>query len=137
MDNLISQERVKNPPPSIGKVEYFTGRVWLEEIIKTPAATGINIYRVTFEPGARTAWHTHPKGQILHIEKGVCRFQRVGESVVEMHPGETVYIAPNERHWHGAAPNSLMTHLAVQPAAADESDVYWEEKVSDAEYEKY
>jgi len=116
-----------------GDSAYFSGEVWLDEIIKSPPETGVNCFRVSFAPGARTAWHTHPKGQILHVEAGVGRVQLSGGAIEEMKPGDTVYIAPGEKHWHGASPDRLMVHLAIQPVEAG-VDAIWLEQVTDAEY---
>ena len=116
-----------------GNEAYFSGVVWLDEVFKSPPETGVNAFRVTFAPGARTAWHTHPKGQILHIEAGVGNVQKWGEAIYEVLPGDTVYFAPGEKHWHGAAPEQLMVHLAIQPVEAG-VDAVWLEQVTDAEY---
>ena len=116
-----------------GNEAYFSGVVWLDEVIKSPPETGVNVFRVTFTPGARTAWHTHPKGQILHIEAGAGRVQTWGGVVQEVRPGDTVYFAPGEKHWHGATPDRLMVHLAIQPVEAG-VDAVWLEQVTDAEY---
>src|ERR1043166_10214097 len=91
-----------------GPAEYFTGTVWIDEIAAGTAASTARIVRVSFEPGARTAWHTHPHGQTLHISSGVGRVQKAGGGIVEVYPGDTVWFEPGERHWHGAAPNCLM-----------------------------
>jgi quercetin dioxygenase-like cupin family protein len=117
-----------------GPSEYFTGAVWLDEIGGASPASRVRIVRVTFEPAARTAWHTHPFGQTLHILSGVARVQKTGESVIEVHAGDTVWFDAGEKHWHGAAPRSVMVHLAVQQT--DEAGVAatWLEHVSDAEY---
>lgn len=119
-----------------GPAEYFTGTVWIDEINAAPNNSTARIARVTFEPGARTAWHTHPHGQMLHILAGVGRVQKAGGGVVEVFPGDTVWFEPGERHWHGAAPNSLMTHLAVQQADATGSAAGWLEHVTDADYNR-
>ena len=116
-----------------GNEAYFSGVVWLDEVIKSPPETGVNAFRVTFAPGARTAWHTHPKGQILQIEAGVGRIQTWGGAVQEVRPGDTIYFAPDEKHWHGATPERLMVHLAIQPVEAG-ADAVWLEQVTDAEY---
>src|SRR5687767_13682774 len=97
-----------------GPTDYFTGTVWLDEITTDANTSRIKIVRVSFEPGARTAWHTHPHGQTLHILSGKGRVQKAGEGVIEVHPGDTVWFEPHERHWHGAAPYCLMVHLAIQ-----------------------
>lgn len=117
-----------------GPADYFSGTVWLEELSAAPATTPVKAVRVTFEPGARTAWHTHPHGQMLHILAGVGRVQKAGEPVVEVQPGDTVWFEPGERHWHGAAPGRLMVHLAVQQADATGSAATWLEPVSDEDY---
>ena len=117
-----------------GNEAYFTGVVWLDEILKSPSETGVNVFRVTFAPGARTTWHTHPKGQILHVEAGVGLAQTWGEAVQVLRPGNTVYFAPGEKHWHGADASHLMTHLATQPSEAG-VDVVWLEPVTDEQYE--
>jgi quercetin dioxygenase-like cupin family protein len=90
--------------------------------------------RVSFEPGARTAWHTHPVGQTLHVLTGSGLVQLEGQPIREIHPGDTVMIAPNERHWHGASPGNTMVHLAVQEADAQGVDVAWLGLVTDQEY---
>jgi quercetin dioxygenase-like cupin family protein len=122
--------RAGTPATKRGPADWFTGTVWIDEI----ASGRVRAVRVSFEPGARTAWHTHPLGQTLHILSGVGRVQHAGGKVVEVHPGDTVWFEPGERHWHGAAPNHLMVHLAVQEADAAGNAVTWLEHVSDAEY---
>ncbi len=117
-----------------GPAAYFTGTVWIDEIAAA-ARTGVQVARVTFEPGARTAWHTHPHGQSLHILAGVGRVQREGEAVHEVFPGDSVWFEPGERHWHGAAPARGMVHLAVQQADAGGVTATWLEPVSAAEYD--
>jgi quercetin dioxygenase-like cupin family protein len=117
-----------------GPAEYFTGTVWLDEIASDPKGSNVRALRVTFEPGARTAWHTHPHGQTLHILSGVGRVQKAGEPVVEVHPGDTVWFEPGERHWHGAAPGRSMIHLAIQQTDTSASTTTWLEQVSDGEY---
>lgn len=117
----------------LGKPEWFTGRVLIDEIASRPAPSRLNIARVTFEPGARTHWHTHPVGQVLHILSGAGRIQLDGGPLQLLLPGDTVMIAPGEKHWHGAAPDRLFVHLAVQESengyTAD-----WLEAVSDDQY---
>src|SRR4051812_25765670 len=97
-----------------GNADWFTGNVWQDPIIEAPAPARIRGARVTFEPGARTAWHTHPLGQTLHVLSGVGRAQTWGGPVRELRPGDTVWIPPGEKHWHGAAPTHGMVHLALQ-----------------------
>jgi Uncharacterized conserved protein, contains double-stranded beta-helix domain len=113
--------------------EYFTGVVWQDPVIEAPAPARVRALRVAFEPGARTAWHTHPLGQTLHVLSGVGRVQSAGGPVRVIRPGDTVWIPPDEKHWHGAAPDQAMTHLAIQEAL-DGSAVTWMEHVSDADY---
>ena len=128
--------RASTPVTKRGPAEYFTGTVWLDEIAAGPNESRVRIVRVAFEPGARTAWHTHPHGQVLHILAGVGRVQKAGGEVVEVLPGDTVWFEPGERHWHGAAPNHLMIHLAVQQADAAGNSVAWLEHVTDADYNR-
>lgn len=112
---------------------YFTGLVWQEPVIGDGAETDIRALRVTFAPGARTAWHTHPRGQTLHVLSGVGRVATRGGEVQVIAAGDTVWIAPDEEHWHGAAPDRMMCHLAIQEAE-DGRTADWLEHVSDADY---
>jgi quercetin dioxygenase-like cupin family protein len=116
-----------------GSSEYFTGQVSILELIASPEPMNLTVFRVSFAAGARTAWHTHPQGQILHVESGLGWFQWDGENIFEIKPGDTVYIPPFERHWHGASANHAMTHLATQRLESGVS-VTWLEQVSDEEY---
>jgi quercetin dioxygenase-like cupin family protein len=113
--------------------DAFTGTVWQDPIVDAPAPARIRAARVTFEPGARTAWHTHPLGQTLHVLTGVGRVQLWGGPVREICAGDTVWIAPNEKHWHGAGPKTGMSHFALQENL-DGVHVTWLEHVSDADY---
>ena len=113
--------------------ELFTGVVWQDPIIEAPAPARIRAGRVSFEPGARTAWHTHPLGQTLHVISGVGRVQAKGGPIREIKAGDTVWIPPNEIHWHGAGPNTGMVHIAMQEAL-DGKHVTWMEYVTDEEY---
>lgn len=117
-----------------GSSEYFTGTVWLDEMSAVSPTAHVRVLRVSFEPGARTAWHTHPHGQLLHILSGIARVQRAGAAVVELQPGDSVWFEPGERHWHGAAPGIAMVHLAVQQTDAAGNSANWFEHVSDADY---
>ena len=117
-----------------GPAEYFTGTVWLEELTPAGVSARLRTLRVTFEPGARTAWHTHPHGQVLHIVAGVARVQKSGETVVELFPGDSVWFEPGERHWHGAAADRVMVHLATQMTDDAGNSATWLEPVTDAEY---
>jgi len=99
-----------------GRAELFTGNVWQDALVVAPEPARVRALRVSFEPGARTFWHTHPLGQALHIISGVGRVQVWGGSVHEVVPGDTVWFEPGEKHWHGAAPEAAMVHLALQEA---------------------
>jgi quercetin dioxygenase-like cupin family protein len=113
--------------------DYFTGTVWQDPIIEAPAPARIRAVRVSFEPGARTAWHTHPLGQALYVVSGCGRAQSKGGPIREIRAGDTVWFAPGEKHWHGAAPDTAMAHIAMQEAL-DGKAVDWLEHVTDAEY---
>jgi len=120
-------------PTQRGPADYFTGTIWRETIIEAPAPARLQSGRVSFEPGARTAWHTHPLGQTLYVLAGVGRAQSAGGPLREIRAGDTVWIAPGEKHWHGAGPTTAMTHIAMQEAEGGKY-VTWMEKVSDADY---
>ncbi len=122
-------------PTRRGPADYFTGTVWMDPIVNAPAPARVAAARVAFEPGARTAWHTHPLGQTLYVVSGVGRVQKLGEPVREIRAGDTVWIPPGEKHWHGAAPDHAMTHVAIQEAV-NGSAVEWLEQVSEADYTK-
>ena len=113
--------------------DSFTGTVWQDPIIEAPAPARLRAGRVSFEPGARTAWHTHPLGQTLHVIAGCGRVQTWGGPVQEIRPGDTIWIPPGEKHWHGAGPNTRMVHIALQEAL-DGKHVEWMEHVSDEQY---
>ncbi len=113
--------------------DSVTGTVWQDPIIEAPGPARVRSARVSFEPGARTAWHTHPLGQTLHVVSGIGRVQLWGGPVREIRAGDTVWIAPGEKHWHGASPNAAMVHIAMQEAL-DGKHVTWMEHVTDAQY---
>lgn len=113
--------------------DYFTGTVWQDAIVAAPAPARVMATRVAFEPGARTNWHTHPLGQTLYLVDGVGRVQVEGGPLREIRAGDTVWIPPGEKHWHGAAPGNGMTHIAMQEAL-DGSFATWLEQVSDADF---
>ena len=113
--------------------EHFTGSARVDPLFQPNAPSHAGGALVTFEPGARTAWHTHPLGQILIVSAGVGRVQRWGDPVEEIHQGDVVWIPPGQEHWHGAAPNSSMAHIAILEAL-DGKTVDWLEKVSDTQY---
>ena len=120
-------------PTRLAPKEYFTGTVWQDPIIATEAPARIVANCVSFEPGARTAWHTHPLGQTLYVVAGLGRAQTKGGPVREIRPGDVVWIPPGEKHWHGASAANGMTHIAIQESL-DGSTVTWMEHVTDAEY---
>ena len=120
-------------PTRRAPAEHFTGTVWQDPIIAAEAPARIVAARVTFEPGARTNWHSHPLGQTLYVISGIGRFQTKGEPVREIRPGDVVWIPPGEKHWHGGSPNNAMTHIAMQEAQ-DGKTADWMEHVTDAEY---
>lgn len=127
-------KRSGSQPSGKGPGDWFTGTVRIDPLFQAiaPARTAGNA--VTFEPGARTAWHTHPLGQLLIVTAGCGRVQREGGPVEEIRPGDVVRFEPGEKHWHGAAPTTAMTHIAIQEAL-DGKAVDWMEHVSDAQYE--
>jgi quercetin dioxygenase-like cupin family protein len=124
---------VADAPTNLARREWFTGTVWQDPLVETPPPARVKAVRVTFEPGARTAWHTHPLGQTLHVLSGVGRVQTWGGPVREIRPGDTVWIPPGEKHWHGAAPKIGMVHLAIHEHL-DGVHVDWLEHVSDDQY---
>jgi quercetin dioxygenase-like cupin family protein len=121
-------------PTARGPAEWFTGTVWLDRIIEAPAPARVHAARVQFEPGARTAWHTHPLGQTLHVLLGQGLVQSRRGPVRVIRPGDTVWIPPGEEHWHGAGPQASMLHLAMQEADETGVAAVWLDHVTDAEY---
>lgn len=113
--------------------DYFTGTVWQDPIISPTDPARTSALRVTFEPGARTAWHTHPLGQVLHVTDGLGQIQIEGGPVEEIRPGDTIWIPPDVKHWHGATPDNAMVHIAIQEAL-DGTHIVWLEKVTDNDY---
>jgi quercetin dioxygenase-like cupin family protein len=118
-----------------GSEEYFTGAVWIDRLFAAPEPARVAGASVTFEPGARTAWHTHPLGQTLVVTAGCGRAQRWGGPVEEIRPGDVVWFPPGEKHWHGAAAATAMTHLAIQEKL-DGKTVDWLEPVSEEQYRR-
>lgn len=118
-----------------GAAEWFTGEVSIEPLFEAREPARVRCANVTFAPGARTAWHTHPLGQTLIVVSGVGWAQRDGEPVEEIRPGDVVWFAPGEKHWHGATPTTAMTHIAIQEAL-DGKAVEWMEKVNDQQYRR-
>ena len=121
------------PGSSKGPAEYFTGTVRIDPLFQAPNPARVACASVSFEPGARTAWHTHPLGQTLIVMSGLGWVQRWGGSIEEIRPGDVVWFAPGEKHWHGASPTIAMTHIAIQEAL-NGKPVEWMEKVSDEQY---
>jgi len=115
--------------------EYFTGSVRIDPLFQAPDPARVGGASVTFEPGARTAWHTHPLGQTLLITSGLGWVQRHGGPIEEVRPGDVVWFSPGEKHWHGATPTTAMTHIALQEMQNGRA-VDWLEKVSDEQYRK-
>jgi quercetin dioxygenase-like cupin family protein len=120
-------------PSSKGPVDWFTGTVRIDPLFTSPEPARANGAHVTFEPGARTAWHTHPLGQTLIVTSGRGLAQRWGGPIEEIRPGDVVWFAPGEKHWHGASKNTAMTHVAIQERL-DGKAVEWLEHVSDEQY---
>jgi quercetin dioxygenase-like cupin family protein len=126
-------KRSGSQPSGKGPAEYFTGAVRVDPLFEAPEPARVRGASVTFEPGARTAWHTHPLGQTLIVTSGSGRVQRWGGPVEEIHPGDVVWFAPGEKHWHGATATTGMTHIAIQEALNGKA-VDWMEHVSDEQY---
>jgi quercetin dioxygenase-like cupin family protein len=126
-------KRKETQQSSKGPADWFTGNVKIEPLFEAPAPGRGRGASVTFEPGARTAWHTHPLGQTLIVISGVGRAQSEGGPVEEIRTGDVVWFGPNEKHWHGASPTSAMTHIAIQEALEGKV-VEWLEQVSDEQY---
>ena len=125
--------RIGSQPSNKGSAEYFTGTVRMDPLFQAnPPARAVSV-SVTFEPGARTAWHTHPLGQRLIVTAGCGRAQRWGGPIEEIRPGDVIWFPPGEKHWHGAAPTTAMMHIAIQEQL-DGKVVDWLEKVSDEQY---
>ncbi len=126
-------KRSGSQPSGKGSNDWFTGAVRIDPLFQVTAPARAAGNAVTFEPGARTAWHTHPLGQTLIVTAGCGRAQRWGGPIEEIRSGDVVCFAPGEKHWHGAAPTTAMTHIAIQEAL-DGKPVDWLEKVSDEQY---
>ncbi|MBS2035144.1 cupin domain-containing protein [bacterium] len=126
--------RAGSQPSGQGPAEYFTGQVRIDPLIKTKDPARVQAASVTFEPGARTAWHTHPLGQTLVVISGAGWAQRWGGPREEIRPGDVIWFEPGEKHWHGATPTTAMTHIAIQEAL-NGSPVDWLEQVSQDQYQ--
>jgi quercetin dioxygenase-like cupin family protein len=127
-------KRAGSQPSGKGPADYFTGVVRIDPLHSAPDPARVAVASVTFEPGARTAWHTHPLGQTLVVTAGCGRVQRWGGTVEEIRPGDVIWFAPGEKHWHGAAPATAVTHIAIQERL-DGKTVEWLEHVSDEQYQ--
>jgi quercetin dioxygenase-like cupin family protein len=125
--------RIGSQPSGEGPAEWFTGTVRIDPLFNAQAPAHVSAASVTFEPGARTAWHTHPLGQTLIVTTGCGRAQRAGGPIEEIRSGDVVQFSPNEKHWHGAAPTTAVTHIAIQESLEGKV-VDWMEKVTDQQY---
>ena len=128
-------KRIGSQPSAKGPSDWFTGAVRIDALFQAPDPALVQGAHVTFEPGARTAWHTHPLGQTLIVTSGCGWAQTWGKSVEEIHPGDVIWFAPGEKHWHGATPTTAVTHIAIQEKK-DGKFVDWLEHVSADEYRK-
>jgi len=126
-------KRIDSQPTRKGPTEWFTGSVRIQPMFESPVPARTHGASVTFEPGARTAWHTHPLGQTLIVTSGLGWAQREDGLIEEIRPGDVVWFAPNEKHWHGATSTTKMTHIAIQEALEGKV-VQWMEHVTDEEY---
>jgi quercetin dioxygenase-like cupin family protein len=125
--------RAGTQPSAVGPAEFFTGRVRVDPFWPADGSINASGAMVTFEPGARSAWHTHPAGQRLVVMSGVGLTQEWGKTVQVIRPGDVVWCPPGVKHWHGAGPTTAMSHIAVT-GTADGKNVNWMEKVSDEQY---
>src|SRR5438093_546085 len=128
-------KRSGSQPSNKGPADWFTGTVRIDPLFQAPDPARVACASVTFEPGARTAWHTHPLGQTLIVMSGLGWAQRWGGPIEEIRPGDVVGLSPGEKHWHGASPTTAMTHIAIQEALEGQV-VQWMEKVSDQQYRR-
>ena len=126
-------KRIGSQPSGRGPTEYFTGTVRIDPLFSPPDPACVSTALVTFEPGARTVWHTHPLGQILIVTAGCGWVQHADAPIEEIRPGDVIWFEPGEKHWHGAAPTTAMSHIAIQEKL-NGSPVNWMEPVSDEQY---
>lgn len=126
-------KRNGSQPSGRGPADWFSGTVRVDPLSQAASPSRVSTASVTFEPGARTAWHTHPLGQTLIVTAGSGRVQRQGGPIEDIRPGDVVWFPPGEKHWHGASPTTAMTHIAIQEVL-DGKAVDWLEQVSDADY---
>ena len=127
-------KRAGTQPSGKGPTDWFSGTVRVDPLFEAPEPARVRGAHVTFEPAARTAWHTHPLGQTLIVTSGLGRAQKWGGPLEEIRPGDVIFFEPEEKHWHGASPNVAMTHIAIQEALGGKV-VDWMEKVSDEQYD--
>jgi quercetin dioxygenase-like cupin family protein len=127
----IIQNSLESTP---GPADWFTGSVYIDAVAAPSEQSRLAAASVHFAPGARTAWHTHPNGQTIYVTEGLGRCQRDGGPVEVIRPGDRVFFEPDENHWHGAAPNRFMTHLAMQQVDDEGNAVRWGAHVSDGDY---
>jgi len=127
----ITRNSIETTP---GPSEWFTGAVYLDSVASPSDGSRLSVSSVHFTPGARTAWHAHPNGQTIYVTEGIGRAQRRGGPIEVIRPGDRVFFEPGEEHWHGAAPDRFMTHLAIWEASADGTESEWGDLVTDAEY---
>jgi len=127
----IDESRAGTRP---GGTEHYTGHVWMDVLAQPDERSRISMARVYFSPAARSDWHQHPRGQVIHVTEGIGLIQDRGGRVRTLRAGDTVIAAPGEWHWHGAAPTTMMTMIGVQEAVPDEDVVTWGDPVSDEEY---
>lgn len=132
---MLDIKRSGSQPSGQGPAEWFTGLVRVDPLYNAPEPARTSAASVTFEPGARTAWHSHPLGQTLIVTAGCGRVQRWGDPVEEIRPGDVVWIPPGEKHWHGAAPATAMTHVSILEKL-DGKSADWMEHVSDEQYQR-
>ncbi|QQL49837.1 (R)-mandelonitrile lyase [Mucilaginibacter ginkgonis] len=126
-------KRIGSRPSAKGPADYFTGTVRIDPLNEPPEPARVSMALVTFEPGARTAWHTHPYGQTLIVTQGTGWVQKEGSGRENIFPGDVIYFEPNEKHWHGATATTAMSHIAVQEKE-NGSPVVWMEQVTDEQY---
>ena len=128
---------IKPKQPTVkAPAETFTGDAWIDVIASGQEPSRIRVNLVRFAPGARNAWHSHAMGQTLHITEGVGLIQSRGGEIVEVHPGQTIYTPPGEWHWHGAAPDHFMSHLAMWERPGEGPETQWGDLVTDEEYNR-
>ena len=127
----ITRNSIETRP---GPGDWFTGAVYIDAVAAAPEPSRVQAASVHFTPGARTAWHTHPLGQTIYVTEGIGRCQRRGGDIEVIRPGDRVFFEPDEDHWHGAAPNRFMAHLAINEVDDDHPLAVWGDKVTDDEY---